>query len=325
MGGSRRSGYSSTGRSKRASRATASARASSSATRRSGCGTRTRSLCSCSGGKLDVLYTTSANLNANKRLENFTLFAGGDMPREYLAAVEELWKLQRPGEAFDGGTFLARPHTEQILGVEKLLKRRAELAAALGRSAKQINKLVDAGMPVARRGARGAPHGYRLEDAERWLAEHEAKIQGRTGGEFLDPVRERALKERAQRYLAEQTLKVRAGELVAKDEVIAEWSGHAAAVRTKLASLPDVLSLDAVTRGAMQALIRQVLEELADGNDDPPATVKAPPAARSKRRAKGSKAPTSRKRATKRKAKARGLDVRPGRPAKAKRKPKARK
>ncbi len=34
------------------------------------------------GGKIDVLYTTSANLNQNKRLENFTLFAGGDLPRQ---------------------------------------------------------------------------------------------------------------------------------------------------------------------------------------------------------------------------------------------------
>ena len=110
------------------------------------------------GGKLDVLYTTSANLNANKRLENFTLFAGGELPREYLAAVEELWKLQKPGEAFEGGSFLGRAHTEEILGVEKLLGR-AQLAAALGRRVNGIAKLVDSGMPVARRGSRGRPHG----------------------------------------------------------------------------------------------------------------------------------------------------------------------
>ena len=164
------------------------------------------------GGKLDVLYTTSANLNANKRLENFTLFAGGDLPGEYLAAVEELWELQRPGEAFEGGSFLGRAHTDEILGVEKLM-RRAELAAAIGRSAKQINKLVDAGMPVARRGARGAPHGYRLEDVEAWLAARDETMQP---GEFFDAVRERALKERAQRHLAEQTLKVRAIEIIAE-------------------------------------------------------------------------------------------------------------
>ncbi len=172
------------------------------------------------------------------------------LPREYLAAVEELWKLQKPGEAFEGGSFLGRAHTEEILGVEKLLGR-AALAAALGRSAKQINKLVDAGMPVARRGARGRAHGYRLEEVEAWLASRE---DARQPAEFLDAVRERALKERAQRHLAEQTLKVRAGELVAKEEVIAEWSGHAAAVRTKLMGLPNVLDIDDATRAAAGTL-----------------------------------------------------------------------
>ncbi len=254
-------------------------------------------------GKIDVLYTTSANLNANKRLENFTLFAGGDLPGQYLVAVEELWELQRPGEAFEGGSFLGRAHTDEILGVEKLM-RRAELAAAIGRSAKQINKLVDAGMPVARRGARGAPHGYRLEDVEAWLAARDETMQP---GEFFDAVRERALKERAQRHLAEQTLKVRAGDLVAKDEVIAEWSGHAAAVRTKLVAIPSMLDIDAKTTGALDALIRQVLEELADGNDDPLVTEKTSSRARSKRRVKrnakrsGVRVGRSRKRAAKRK------------------------
>ncbi len=133
------------------------------------------------GGKLDVLYTTSANLNANKRLENFTLFAGGDLPGEYLAAVEELWKMQRPGEAFEGGSFLGRSHTDEILGVEKLM-RRAELSAALGRSAKGIAKLVDAGMLVARRGESGRPHGYRLEDVERWLSERNFQTQAQANG-----------------------------------------------------------------------------------------------------------------------------------------------
>ena len=59
------------------------------------------------------------------------------------------------------------------------------------------------------------------------------------------------------------------GELVAKDEVIAEWSGHAAAVRTKLVAIPSMLDIDAKTTGALETLIRQVLQELADGNDEP--------------------------------------------------------
>ena len=33
------------------------------------------------GGEFDVLYLTSANLNKNKRLENFSVFCGGDLCR----------------------------------------------------------------------------------------------------------------------------------------------------------------------------------------------------------------------------------------------------
>ena len=136
-------------------------------------------------------------------------------------------------------------------------------------------------------GLEGPPHGYRLEDVERWLSEREAQTQAQgngAGGEFLDAVRERALKERAQRHLAEQTLKVRAGELVPKDEVIGEWCARALAVRTKLVAIPSMLDLDAKTSGVLVVLVRQVLDELADGNDDPPSEIPAPPAPTAKRK-----------------------------------------
>ena len=53
------------------------------------------------GGAFDVLYLTSANLNANRRLENFSLFAGGDLPGQYMALVTDMWAAQGDGEAFD--------------------------------------------------------------------------------------------------------------------------------------------------------------------------------------------------------------------------------
>ena len=67
------------------------------------------------GGRWDILYLTSANLNRNARLENYSIFVGGPFPREYLALVEDLWAMQKPGEAFDGGARVARHHTEAIL------------------------------------------------------------------------------------------------------------------------------------------------------------------------------------------------------------------
>ena len=59
--------------------------------------------CILSGGKFDVLYLTSANLNANKRLENHTVVAGGEVPAQYLEMVDDLFDLQVPGGAFGAG------------------------------------------------------------------------------------------------------------------------------------------------------------------------------------------------------------------------------
>lgn len=67
-------------------------------------------------GAVDVLYLTSANLNQNARLENYSIYAGGPLPGEYLALVEELWIIQKPGEAFDGGSSCARRQTRALLG-----------------------------------------------------------------------------------------------------------------------------------------------------------------------------------------------------------------
>ena len=61
-----------------------------------------------------MLYLASANLNTNKRLENHSIHAGGSLPGGYLEMVRELWELQRPGEAFDGGAKCARHHTDEI-------------------------------------------------------------------------------------------------------------------------------------------------------------------------------------------------------------------
>ena len=53
------------------------------------------------GEMMDVLYLTSANLNRNRRLENFSVFFDGPLPREYLGLCRELWEAQGDGSAFD--------------------------------------------------------------------------------------------------------------------------------------------------------------------------------------------------------------------------------
>ena len=70
--------------------------------------------CIFSGGKFDVLYLTSVNLNANKRLENHTVVAAGEVPAQYLGMVNELFNLQVPGGAFGTGQKTARRDMETI-------------------------------------------------------------------------------------------------------------------------------------------------------------------------------------------------------------------
>ena len=64
-------------------------------------------------GDVDVLYLTSANLNANKRLENFSVFVGGTLPAEYLALVDDMFDAQAPSEGFDKPK-VARQQMNQI-------------------------------------------------------------------------------------------------------------------------------------------------------------------------------------------------------------------
>ena len=52
--------------------------------------------CIWTGGALDVLLMTSANLNQNRRIENFTIFADSKLAAEYLALVDNLFEKQPP-------------------------------------------------------------------------------------------------------------------------------------------------------------------------------------------------------------------------------------
>ena len=68
-----------------------------------------------SGDQSAALYLTSANLNQNRRVENFSLFVGGDLPAEYLALVEDVFTRQGAGDGFTNPR-QARPDTVAVLG-----------------------------------------------------------------------------------------------------------------------------------------------------------------------------------------------------------------
>lgn len=119
-----------------------------------------------------------------------------------------------------------------------LLTRR-ELAAARGVHMQTVTKWEQDGMPVAERGRAGKPSRYRQRDVNAWLKAREKKAD-QSGMAFV--AQERARKERAQAVLAEQTFQMRAGTLIAADEVEKAWAAEVAAVRAKLLAWPSTVA-----------------------------------------------------------------------------------
>ena len=68
-----------------------------------------------SGGDLECLLMFSANLNRNRRIENFTIWCDAEMVRQYRAMVEELWARQ-PAESAFRDPPRGRHDTRDILG-----------------------------------------------------------------------------------------------------------------------------------------------------------------------------------------------------------------
>ena len=58
----------------------------------------------------------SANLNRNKRIENFTLWADPTMVSEYVAMVDELWAAQGVSEGFDESWAVRRKAGKEVAG-----------------------------------------------------------------------------------------------------------------------------------------------------------------------------------------------------------------
>ena len=67
------------------------------------------------GGRIPLLLQFSANLNRNKRIENFSVFADATMADAYFDLLTDLWKRQGDGTAFNDPP-RARHDTEAVLG-----------------------------------------------------------------------------------------------------------------------------------------------------------------------------------------------------------------
>lgn len=150
------------------------------------------------------------------------------------------------------------------MGNRKLVTRR-ELAQRLNVVMITITKWGQAGLPVAEPGRQGKPSLYSEADVRKWLTDREKKA--RNNG-TLDVAQERARKERAQAILAEQTVAIRAKDLVPVDQVEKAWAAEVSAVRAKLLSWPTTIS-DSIHREAklhglegVERVIKAAVEEL---------------------------------------------------------------
>lgn len=140
------------------------------------------------------------------------------------------------------------------------LATRQQLAAALGVHAITISKWQNEGMPIASRGGRGRPTYYSVEAVTAWRAAREEEARDKTNGP-LDPVQERAKKERFQALLAEQTFLLRAKKLLSADEVAKVWRAEVAAVRALILT-SYTTHADRVHRAAVKSGLAGVEAEL---------------------------------------------------------------
>ncbi len=138
---------------------------------------------------------------------------------------------------------------------------RAVAAAALGVPPNRINQWVNDGAPVLQRGRRGEAALYDVEALRTWKSQ---RVQDNAGSLSLE--REKALLARAQREKLELEAQVRAGQLVERDDVIAETRAGVHAVRTRLLQLPRQLGqAGIITRDRepeVTALVNEALREL---------------------------------------------------------------
>jgi phage terminase Nu1 subunit (DNA packaging protein) len=167
---------------------------------------------------------------------------------------------------------------------EPLLERK-QLAEALDVFPGTITRWVADGCPVAKGGRRpGSPRLYSERDVRAWLKRREEAAQANVG--TLDPIQERARRDRWTTRLARQQFVTRKRQLLPADEVASDVGARVAAARAKFHAVPSAyaarLHRAAITDGVpgaerlLQQMVRDVLRDLAAM----PAPVLASPQAR---------------------------------------------
>jgi phage terminase Nu1 subunit (DNA packaging protein) len=162
---------------------------------------------------------------------------------------------------------------------KKQLLTRPELATAMGVVPSTITRWEADGMPVEKKARRGKHTLFDLEAVVAWdQARKEAEAAAHAN---LDNMFPRDRKELAQAIEAEQRVAIKASKLLFVEEVDRAWSAHVGAVRAKLMACPanwaDRLHRAATLKGVagvehiLDQMVRDVLTELADGEESPSA------------------------------------------------------
>lgn len=162
--------------------------------------------------------------------------------------------------------------------VRKKLITRRELARRLDVVMMTITKWEQSGMPVEEPGRKGKPSLYSELEVRNWINDREKNAQ-KNG--TVDLARDRARKERAQAVLAEQTVQIRAKDLVPRVQVERAWATEVSAVRAKLLAWPSTISdrlyRESAVRGVkgVERLIKEEVESLLRELSEPKQAKKA--------------------------------------------------
>jgi len=145
-----------------------------------------------------------------------------------------------------------------------------ELARLLGRSPRQLERLLALGLPIAQPGGPGRPHAFRPADCFAWLLEHEIQTAAADTRD-MDQAEAERRKIVADARLAEIKLAEALRAVVLVEDVARLWSDRCAAAREVLAPVPARLAEQLVGLGdereierILEAGVDEALHELAE-------------------------------------------------------------